>query len=520
MAEVLSEKIEVPKENRVIVGQQMLEIITSGMYDNPLMIYREYIQNAVDSIDSAVCQGLLEIEDGQISIDIDGRTRTVTVEDNGCGVSNSKVIDVLGSLGLSPKAGCHQRGFRGIGRLGGLSYCDLLKFETRSSEGEHVAVIEWDNKQFEAILNLPNCKKDIVEAIDSILTIKFREPSPADPPHYFRVELSNVRPFHDNLIMSPAEVGKYISTVAPVPYNRQEFSFSNELDEYLSVLPGYRSYNIFLNGRSIHKAFSDRIQLSEGSLDTIEGIDTFEWSDGNGKSIARGWFARTSLLGSLPSNVLFRGIRVRQGNIEVGDEHFLAGYYTERRFATWHIGEIHVYDHCIKQNARRDGFEQSPELERFLEYAYYMGRSLSSLCRKASTKRNKDQRLSRVLNDLEALTSKRDVFIDEDHFEQQQEIQQVRTEEAKQLIHQLDKENTYSPRLELIHEQIEVNYQSPLFLRDMLDGRSLRHKNPKDLLEEVSKTIAECYDSTNSASDLIERITMPYLRTSIKKTNK
>ena len=32
-------------------GMYLLETLTSGMYNEPLTIYREYIQNAVDSID-------------------------------------------------------------------------------------------------------------------------------------------------------------------------------------------------------------------------------------------------------------------------------------------------------------------------------------------------------------------------------------------------------------------------------------------------------------------------------------
>ena len=41
------------------IGKFTLETLTTGMYDSPKDIYREYIQNAVDSIDNAIAEGIL-----------------------------------------------------------------------------------------------------------------------------------------------------------------------------------------------------------------------------------------------------------------------------------------------------------------------------------------------------------------------------------------------------------------------------------------------------------------------------
>ena len=117
-------------ENTPVIGRQLFDIITSGMYDNPLMIYREYIQNAVDSIDLAIEDELLTPEDARISISLSGQDRCITIEDNGKGLPNDTALSILTNLGCSPKEGQNQRGFRGIGRLGGLAYCDELNFQT------------------------------------------------------------------------------------------------------------------------------------------------------------------------------------------------------------------------------------------------------------------------------------------------------------------------------------------------------------------------------------------------------
>ena len=42
------------------IGKFTLETLTTGMYDSPKDIYREYIQNAVDSIDNAIKLGILK----------------------------------------------------------------------------------------------------------------------------------------------------------------------------------------------------------------------------------------------------------------------------------------------------------------------------------------------------------------------------------------------------------------------------------------------------------------------------
>ena len=43
-----------------IIGKNVIENLTLGMYENSLMIYREYIQNAADSIDNAINLGILK----------------------------------------------------------------------------------------------------------------------------------------------------------------------------------------------------------------------------------------------------------------------------------------------------------------------------------------------------------------------------------------------------------------------------------------------------------------------------
>jgi len=57
--------------NEPVAGKFLLEILTRGMYSNPIHVYREYIQNSSDSIDKAIEAGILQSADAEIHISID-----------------------------------------------------------------------------------------------------------------------------------------------------------------------------------------------------------------------------------------------------------------------------------------------------------------------------------------------------------------------------------------------------------------------------------------------------------------
>ncbi len=52
----------------IIIGKHTLESLTSGMYSDSYEVFREYIQNSVDSIDEAIRAGVLLSGAEQISV--------------------------------------------------------------------------------------------------------------------------------------------------------------------------------------------------------------------------------------------------------------------------------------------------------------------------------------------------------------------------------------------------------------------------------------------------------------------
>ena len=70
-----------------IFGANILENLTTGMYKNSQIIFREYIQNACDALDAAISQNILAAGEGRIDIWIEPAKRQVVIEDNGTGIS-------------------------------------------------------------------------------------------------------------------------------------------------------------------------------------------------------------------------------------------------------------------------------------------------------------------------------------------------------------------------------------------------------------------------------------------------
>ena len=104
-------------EHQLLVGKFTLESLTSGLYVSPLDLYREYVQNAADSIDEALEQGILRKGDGKILITVSESKRMIKIVDNGTGVGIRDIYENLIDIGNSKKRHSNSRGFRGIGRL-------------------------------------------------------------------------------------------------------------------------------------------------------------------------------------------------------------------------------------------------------------------------------------------------------------------------------------------------------------------------------------------------------------------
>jgi len=173
---------------------------------------------------------------------------------------------------------------------------------------------------------------------------------------YFEVKLYGVQSFR-NHVMDIKKVHDFISLSAPVPFNPNEMSFAKEINDYLSSkINDFNAYNIILNGEPVYKPYCDMVKLTSRGYDVIERIELFEIKI-NGSAVAYGWYGkRKDLLGAIRKGQMSSGIRVRVGNIQIGDNHLLGGCFRESRFNSYMVGEIHADCAKLLPNSRRDDF--------------------------------------------------------------------------------------------------------------------------------------------------------------------
>lgn len=196
------------------VGKNILDNLTTGMYADSKVIYREYIQNACDQIDLAIKLGILSPDEGNVDIYIDSKKRYISIKDNATGVRAANFIEDVGDIANSNKEIGKNKGFRGIGRLCGLAYCKTLKFTT-SYLGESIkSIMTCDAQKMRAML-VENKKYTLDEIWDAI--VAYTTDVENENEHYFEVEMFDINKENTDLL-DDAKVREYLSFVAPVPY--------------------------------------------------------------------------------------------------------------------------------------------------------------------------------------------------------------------------------------------------------------------------------------------------------------
>lgn len=480
MAKTISGKMTTLKPEDILTGPHVLDIVSSGMYNEPMMILREFIQNATDSIDEAVALANLTPEDAIISVYVDGKNRSLKIYDNGLGVPNNKITRSLCSIAASEKVQGEGRGFRGIGRLGALGYCDKLVFRTKSIGDTSIATVTWDAIRLKDLMQSAS-DYDVASILSDCIGLAY-EDCMVELPGFFEVTMHGVKRFHNDDLMHLPSLKTYIAMNTPVPYS-QDFPFKDRIESHISGMQTYKTYKIILNDKQIYKPYKTEFKISSLKNEQIKDIKEFIFYDKSRETeLARGWYAVTNYEASIPKNVLMRGVLVRQGNILVGGDSFLAEYFTERRFSTWCIGEIHV-SNLVKVNARRDGFEHTEELEAIIEQFGLLGGHLSKIIREYSSRRSKEHSVLHVKRKLELLQEK-NIVLDLNH-----------KEELLKTVSRLNKNQSAD-----VLCNIEI-------LDDLLVNKNLKILNPMDLVQMIFIVIQEELKDPLLTSKLLTSVT-------------
>lgn len=379
--------------NKVIIGKHTLESLTTGMYADPYVVFREYVQNAADAIDNAVRQNLLTKDAAEIVIHLSPFERKIVISDNGTGISTDEVEQTLISIGNSQKKPEVDRGFRGIGRLAALGYCSKLTFETSAISENIGSRIVIDSRKLTQLLTAKDSRDvTITEVLGQVYSIEqYPENSTS---HYFRVILDEVD--EASGLNDYENVVSYISQNAPVPYDPTAFVWGEEIIKrlYAEGLE-IESYNVLISFgntiKPIYKPYKDRFLVDKGKniFDSINDIEIIKIQQNNGSVMAITWLGKTNYLGSIYDKSI-KGIRLRKGNIQIGDGQTLNAVFKDARFNGWSIGEVFISSTQLIPNARRDNLEKTTAYFTLTEQLQKVATEITREIRAASLRRNRE----------------------------------------------------------------------------------------------------------------------------------
>ena len=383
-------------------------------------VYREYIQNSSDSIDKAIEAGILQSADAEIHISIDEKGRSIIIRDNGLGIPLNITRIKLMNVGVSDKDGITERGFRGIGRLGGLAYAEKVQFVTSAIGDSTRTIMTCDCIRMQQLLQKSNNEtSDIMETFKAISA--FEEQPEDSNEHYFEVRLLGVP--QESGLLDEDDVIRYLSETAPIDFDSQQFPQARKIRDHFSekgfpitcykILRGARKKPIYkLYSRSLSTGKQGRTKAK----DYVRDVEFIYKEASDGKPLYIGWLAITDFSGVI-SDESVQGIRFRKGNILVGSGTTFANFFpseghnANRMFA----GEIHVLHDELVPNSQRDDFEPSTaynEMRKSLsEWAgminrkYRRGTSEATSALRNLTKLNEEQKELEGKIDSGAITS-------------------------------------------------------------------------------------------------------------------
>lgn len=378
-----------PSADDVVVGKDLLELLSAGMYVDPMSIYREYIQNAADAVDQARGAGLLTSNElGRVDVELTSNGRTIRIRDNGIGLKRDEFARTLLAVGGSRKRGKALRGFRGVGRLAGLAYAQELVFRSRADGETEVSELRWDSRRLKAALRDSAFDGGIEHLIQH--SAQTGVVGGGDyPDRFFEVELKGVIRLRADRLMTPAAVEQFLSQHAPVPFS-PDFGHGVEIAAALLSASVALPLHIHLDGRDtpLYRPHRDTFDLGNGRQSAFDELEIREIPDMDGGPAALAWVLHHGYEGAIPQANLIKGLRMRVGDLQVGGSHVLEECFPEQRFNSWSVGEVHVLDRRIAPNGRRDDFEQSIHHNNLLNHLSPLIREISKRCRGNSIRRN------------------------------------------------------------------------------------------------------------------------------------
>jgi len=354
---------------KIKFGLRLLETLTSALYDNPIVLFREYVQNSIDAYNRALDNKLKPISNFSIDIIINESERSIIINDNGYGISEEDFNSKMINIGVDSKSDLsNQIGFRGIGRLSAIPFCKNLIFKNKPKGSKKIFEFSWNGEKFNDML-IKDSTVELGKALDKITLKSSVDYAGNINDHYFSVYIDKYNNEIDELIHHK-DFKYQLSSLLPLNYS-SNFTHQNEIKrEYKKLMHDdleNTAYNITLNSEPLFKQYKDENILDAGiwywplkfpkTPGEVEEPFGLLWFTFNRKIIAN------------PNDQL-HGIFVRSKNMLMGDNNSMVnaifrnkpdGYISTHRELTQTLqgvyGEMLIYSTRFNDNARRDWFK-------------------------------------------------------------------------------------------------------------------------------------------------------------------
>ena len=165
-------------------SKRLLDLMINSIYTNKDIFLRELISNASDALDKLYYRSLtdenikVEKENLEIKLDYDKDNRTITITDNGCGMTKEELESNLGTIAKSGSLAFKENmskeektniiGQFGVGFYSAFMVSDKITVTTKSIDSEDAYV--WESTGADGY-TIEKCKKDEV-GTQIVLSIK------------------------------------------------------------------------------------------------------------------------------------------------------------------------------------------------------------------------------------------------------------------------------------------------------------------------------------------------------------
>jgi hypothetical protein len=360
--------------NNIIIGKNLLETITSALYEDPIVLFREYVQNSVDAYKKAIDENKDKIDDFNISIDIDKTTKVIVVKDNGYGIYTKEDFkDKMINIAMSDKSDRSRYiGFRGIGRLSAMPFCKTLKFINKAKGSDQLDICAWEGSKYRDLLNSDakdyDSFKDIVSKIVDISRVK-SEDNLND--HYFKVIIEEYGQELDDVINNENYNFKHrLRIMLPLKYSTKfgsSIKIINKYNEFMEEDFNDFAYSVKLDGEELQKNYTDSKHVLESDIIFWEIREKSGPNNRPGEKIGILWFTFNKKLTASENDTDY-GILVRSKNVLMGNNDTFADlcansreYISTHRELTQTLrgvyGELLINSVNLKDNARREWFK-------------------------------------------------------------------------------------------------------------------------------------------------------------------